>query len=622
MRGFAGLLSPEPRRRETALCEEMRTALGPRAAFSHGSVQTSALCVVAGSIKPAIGGAVSPIRQGEWVAVSDARLDDRSILAERLGCEDDEDSVVLNAYRRWGEDCVNHLRGEFAFMIWDPERECLFLARDRFGVRPLYYAAGRGWFAFASQAAALLELPDLDRSCSELRIAEFLEGDIPPADQAFVSGISRLPAGHTATVEASGVRVREYWQWTLPEPASEHDLPERLAELFTQAVARRVPGSGPAVTTLSGGLDSSAIAVTMARLPRYQQERTPAYSLVFDDRSVFSERDYIESVLSTGAFDPHFLSLDIEDPFDGFDARLKAHGGLFLAPNLAMGKDLLGGLPAGAVVLNGHGGDEVLSHGYELFHEMAQDGRWLKFCREAVGASGGQPVKALRMTLSYYLGYSKGHPRVRHILKRLFFGSGANARGPVDSVISDHLRDLAAARRQPGESSFDATSRGRARHMATLADPMQQYALEILDRNAAASGLELRFPFWDQDLIEFMLAVPADQKLRGGRTRSLMRRAMKGRLPDKVRLRRDKHDFSHHLILGLRASEATSRSRFDHQADRLARYLNLASVEEMRSRVLQGPFDGVGMSAQLLWRAAAVAEWLEYADRNGIEIVE
>lgn len=624
MRGFAGVLSTERHLESSALSEAMRVALGPRAASCPGTLQTSSLSLSFGSLRPLEPGAAMVARHGDWVAVSDARLDDRHFLARELDCEDEDNTVLLHAYRRWGEDCVEHLRGDFAFVIWDPEEARLFMARDRFGVRPLYYAAGQGRFAFASHPTALLEIPEVDRSSSERRIAEFLTGNIPPPDQSFLSGVSRLPAAHRAVVSSTGAKVDRYWDWTPLEPGQEAkgDLPDRLAHLFTQAVARRVPDAGPVAATLSGGLDSSAIAVTMAELPRFQREPVSTYSLVFDDRAQFSERGFIESVLDTGWFDPHFLSLDLEDPFDGFDTLLAEQGGLFLAPNLRTGRDLLAGLQTGTVVLSGHGGDEVLSHGYERFHDMAQDGHWLSLFREALGVCVGQPLEALRILLGYYVGYAKQRPRIRRALVRIVRSLGERfGKVASDQILADRLRDQAGEPEKP-VSSFDPAIRGPARHRAILADPMQQYALEILDRDAAAAGREVRFPFWDQDLIEFMLSVPPDQKMRGGWSRSLMRRAMKGRLPDKVRLRRDKHDFSHHLIFGLRGSEAVSGDRFERDAEVLARYLNLPGVEEHRRQVMDGPLKTAGLNAQILWRATAVAEWLRYADDNGIQIVE
>lgn len=622
MRGLAGILSSERQAESPALCQAMRVALGQRAGFLHDQIQTGSLCVTVGGLRPAPGGRTSGVRDDGWVAVSDARLDNRRALADELICDDHDDTVILYAYRRWGADCVHHLRGDFAFAVWDPSRSCLFLARDPFGVRPLFYARGHGRFAFASEARALLELPELDRSSSGERIAEFLRGDIAPLDQTAWTGIFRLPAGFTAIVTGDGVRAEPYWVWRLPEPAPEpaSDLRERLAQLFLQAVARRVPDDGPVAVTLSGGLDSSAVAVTMASLPRFVDEPVPTYSIVFDDRPELSERSFIESVLGAGRFQPHFLSLAIEDPFDGFDQRLSDHAGLFLAPNIGTGQALLAGLRPGTVVLSGHGGDEVLSHGYERFHDLARDGQWLRFYRECLGANNGRVLTALRVLSSYYAGYATRRPRVRRFIKRILAQAGASRGGtPVDDLLSERLGQLWPARSRP---DFDPTLGGRERHMAALADPEQQYALELLDRDAAASGREVRFPFWDRDLVEFMLSVPADQKLRNGWSRSLMRRAMKGRLPDKVRLRRDKHDFSHHLISGLLTSEAASQTRFERDGDSLVRYLNLKAVQDARQRIVRGRSHETGVDAQRLWRATAVAEWLKYADREGIEIVE
>lgn len=621
MRGFAGILSPQSYHDPLALCETMRSALGSRAAFSRTFVQTSAICVASGSVRDEQFRKGSLQHSDDWIAVSDARLDNGIALAAQLGCKNENDELLLHAYRRWGNDCVHHIQGEFAFVVWDPQKECLFLARDPFGVRPIYYSLTDSGFAFASQANALLELPDFVKASSKSRIAEFLRGSIPPVDQSSFLGISRLPAGFRAVVRNNRIKVKSYWSWTLPElfKGSEQEMSDRLAFLFRQAVERRVPDVDPVAVTLSGGLDSSAVAVTVAGLPRFQAELVPTYSIVFDSRPSLSERKFIECLLSVGGFKPHFYSAETEDPFLNFDRRLIDHAGLFLAPNIATGSKLLEGLQPGTVLLSGHGGDEVISHGYERFHDLAQAGHWLRFYRECFGANEGRALAALRVLLSYYVGYSHRHPQLRRLIIQLLSKWGSDSRFAVDGLLSDEFREEAT---QPEAVQLDTSSCGRQRHLASLADPEQQYALEFLDRDGGIAGREVRFPFWDRDLIEFMLSVPADQKLRGGFNRSLMRRAMRGSLPEKVRLRRGKHDFSHHLALGLMSSEASSKTRFDRDAKILAQYLNLPYVQEVQCRISESPSEQTSVDPQLLWRATAVAEWLQYADRDGIQIVE
>lgn len=550
-----------------------------------------------------------------WAVVCDARLDNQADLALELGCADQAESVVLHAYVRWGPDCVLRLRGDFALAVWDPLAERLFLARDRFGVKPLQYAQGEGWFAFASEAKALLALPETPRTSSARRIGEFLSGRMPAADVTMFDAVSRLPAGHRLVVTRDAQRLDRYWDWVLPPPAQGADLPERFRSLFEAAVARRTPEKGPAAVTLSGGLDSSAIAVTLEALVRPTGRRVSTYSIVFDNWPALSERRFIESVLACGDFDPHFTSLDAEDPFDGFERHLESQDGLFLAPTLAMAPDLLAGVSPGSVVFDGHGGDEVVSHGFERLEMLARAGRWPAFWREARGAGRVSGAAWPDLFFDYYRAYGPGGRRLGRLVRRLF-----GTRGDGLAAVYD-LR--APALRNQDDIPPDVTSKppcARARHMAALADPGQQYALEVLDRKAAARGIESRVPFWDEDLVAFMLSVPADHKLRGGWTRWILREAMRGRLPEAVRRRRDKHDFAHYMTRSLRLSQAAAPARFAVAADRLGPYLNMDAVADVRRR-LDGPAPPSGQDLQAIWRAAAVAAWVDFADSNSIRIV-
>lgn len=547
-------------------------------------------------------------------AVVDARLDNRAELARILACADDDEAVVAHAYRRWGPDCVHHLHGDFAFAVWEDARRSLFLARDRFGVRPLVYWAGEGRFAFASEVKGLRTLPEVAATSSELRIAEFLVGQVPPPGATMFDAIAKLPAAHCLRVDSVGVELIRYWDWRLPTPVpAMPSQARRLADLFDQAVSRRVCESVGVAVTLSGGLDSSSIAATVGRLPRFASEPVGTYSIVFDD-GPGSERPFIDSLVRTGNFDPHILEPGYEDPFADFQRLIDVEDGLFLAPTLAMAPTLLRHLPPGTVVLDGHGGDEVISHGYERLHDLAKAGRWATFLREAIGASRVRAESWPIMVLSFYRAYGRGGWRLGPLHRRLTRGTGER---PA-ALASVRLQEATIGRLTTAQDP--PPSDGREAHMRMLAHPMQQYALEILDRKAVSSGLETRFPFWDEDLIRFMLAVDPASKLRGGWSRWIMREAMSDRLPADVGWRRDKHDFAHHLAAGLLRSPAASESRFARQEERLAPFLNLSAVQAARARLKTSGRRPAGSDIQALWRATAVAEWLDYADAHRIRI--
>ncbi|MBB5746344.1 asparagine synthetase B family protein [Brevundimonas variabilis] len=619
IRGIAGLVSTNGTPVDADHVERMLTAMGKRTDKIHGLYQSRLAAF-------GLGGPVSdtwPIKcsGANLVSIADLRLDNRNELAEILGCNASDDAVLSNAYQTWGADCVTHIHGDFSFAFWDEDKSELFLARDRFGVRPLVYTIGDGWFAFASEVKALLALPEVARESPELRIAEFLSGRMPQVSETMFTTIHRLPGGHQMVVRAGSNEATPapYWTWQLPPQTISTTPHTTLAELFTDAVNRRAPKDSPTAVTLSGGLDSSAVAATMAKYRGHGDPPVSTFSLVFDKYPDLSERSYIQSLLDLGSYDPHFLDLETEDPFENFSELLSRQDGLFQTGGLGMGRSLLEGLPPGTVVLDGHGGDEVISHGYERLDELAEQGRWRQFWTEVKGASlmaGANPIRAL---VDFYALYGRGGWLVKKLLKR--FARRSDLASAAPSILSDRLATKLAG---SAADSVDGGPRpsARAKHMAVLGWPGQQHVLEVLDRDAAGRGHEARSPFWDERLIEFMLSVPASEKLKGGHTRRIMRDAMADRLPDLIRWRQDKHDFNHHFARGLKSSPAASAQRFQDEADRLSRYMNLPVIASARERIIQSGANADGNDVNILWRATAVAEWLSYADQNGIRVVE
>lgn len=600
------------------LVDRMLSSMGARCDHRHVYHVSSTVVLASGG--PIDGPTASSDISSETWVVGDVRLDNTAHLAAQLRCPEYDDAVLGHAHLQWLDCCAEHLHGDFAFAVWDKARRRLFLARDRFGVRPLVYTFGEGWFAFASEVKALLTLPDLVKESSELRIADFLAGRSPQAQTTNFNNIHRLPAGFRMSVGEDGTEIAPYFSWELPPLAKAPELSATLRDTFSQAVRRRAGESKPEAVLLSGGLDSSSIAATLARERSGHDAPVATYSIVFDKYPEQSERRFIEALLNTGSYEPHFLDLDVEDPFLDFADLLARQDGLFLTPGLAMGRGLLANLARGTVVLDGHGGDEVISDGYERLHELAEQEKWFRFWIEALGACRVTGSSPLKISAGYYAKYGRGGWRLKRLLKG-FAGPSSQYDRRSDMLLSSRLQNRLEPLK-PAPTAPPGQNEGRVRHLSILADPGQQHVLEVLDRDAVERGLEVRFPFWDEDLIAFMLSVPAKEKLRGGRTRHILRQAMKDRLPDLICWRRDKHNFNHHLVRGLMMSPATAPERFERDGERLARYMNMRVVEEARDRLFSDPSRAEGSDIHVLWRATAVAEWLDYADRNGIRIVE
>ena len=207
---------------------------------------------------------------------ADVRLDNREELLPALGLAEEarvigDGELMLRAYLLWGEACLEHLLGDFAFAIWDPRSQRLFAARDQMGLRQLIHCHVPGeLFAFATEPEAILALPDVPRRINEARIADYLD-DLEAADftSTFYEGLYRLPPAHCLTVDASGLQIRRYWALQ-PVTELQLDSDEAYAAaflmVFTKAVRSRLRCAGPVGSMLSGGMDSGSVVAVATRL--------------------------------------------------------------------------------------------------------------------------------------------------------------------------------------------------------------------------------------------------------------------------------------------------------------------------------------------------------------------
>ena len=218
--------------------------------------------------QPLIGGG------GRYVLVADTRLDNREDLAAALGISPQQArtlcdaSILLAALERWGESCLDHLVGDYAFAFWDGTRRRLLLARDPLGQRPLHYHRSKRLFAFASMPKGLHALSEVPYAPNEERIAECLALMPETGSQSFFHGVERVQPGHVVLITSDGLSSRRHWQPSASrlQLRRPEDYSEKLRALLDQAVKCRLRGTGDVGVYLSGGLDSGAVAATAARL--------------------------------------------------------------------------------------------------------------------------------------------------------------------------------------------------------------------------------------------------------------------------------------------------------------------------------------------------------------------
>ncbi|TPL48255.1 lasso peptide isopeptide bond-forming cyclase [Mesorhizobium sp. B2-4-6] len=562
---------------------------------------------------------------GKLAVTADCRLDNRDELLARLGMRDRsiaDATLIMRAYLKWGEACPTYLQGDFAFAIWDGERQALFCARDHFGVKPFYYHSTGRRFAFASEIGPILALDGIGRRLSEHQISGFLAG-LPDDPQATpYAEIFRLPARHGMTVAGRQVVLRRYWQIEPSQRPPRSDAAEEFRHLFAQSVENRMRGTPAVGAMLSGGLDSSSIACLAGlRAAAKRGPKLKTFSLVFDKGSSMDEKPFIDAVLDDNPLDATLIAVSNYAPFAEFERILEEQEGTFLAPGLSLTRDLYrtAGAKGVKVLLDGHGGDEVVSQGHGHLHELANAGRWFELWRELHSAANtyGEGMLSLYFKFLTIYGPAWRIARMRSMARRLV---GKVRRRPASAprawaglVNSDLARrtDLAERFHRSGYMPASVSASEALTHRWLLSTGLVPHAFEVLDKAAANFGVEPRYPFWDKPLVEFCLALPGEEKLKDGFGRHVLRRAMQGVLPPAVQWRRDKIDFTANLVKGMLGNHRKLLdSLLISDSERIAPYVNLPEVNAVYERMLRQPEQVTLPDVQHVWRSVSLSLWL------------
>lgn len=458
--------------------------------------------------------------------------------------------VILHLYELHGDGFVEHLNGQFAIALWDARRRRLVLARDRAGIRPLYYAWAGGRLLFASEIKALFALRELPRRLDPLGLAEAFTYWAPLAPRTVFDGVQQLPPGHLMSVCDGLEQTTCYWDWDFPTRGAEHpgradDLADELRERLVDAVRLQLRADVPVGAYLSGGLDSSVITTLIHRCTD-----TPlrSFSLAFDDPEFDESPHQRELVSRLGT--PHTeLRCTRADIAAGFP-RAVWHAEAPLLRTAPVPMMLLArsvrehGVK---VVLTGEGADEVFG-GYDLFKEArvrrfmarAPQSRWRgKLLQRLYPWLPNSPGAAGALAQRFF---SEGQEH----LGRPIFGHAPRwlTSGRITRFFTPALRD-AVASFDPIEAVAESLP-ATMPHWSPLACDQYVEAHTLMsgyllssqgDRMAMANSVEARFPFLDHRLIEFANRLPPRYKLMGLTEKYLLKRAMAGLLPDSIRQR-------------------------------------------------------------------------------------
>ena len=552
---------------------------------------------------------------------ADARLDNRNELIEDLGltgtqAEGIADSkLILKAYRQWGQGCPERLRGDFAFAIWDTGKQELFCARDRFGVKPFYYHCSADLFVFASEIKAILAVSESPLRLNDLRVADYLVPTLEDNSSTFYKEIDRLPPAHSLTASRTGVCLRKYWTLD-PEREvrcnSDSEYAEEFRELFTQAVRSRLRSAFPVGSTLSGGLDSSSIACLARDLLAEAGATTglDTFSAVFDEVPDSDERPFIQAVLSQGGFCPHYVRADQISPLADLEVVSWHQDEPFYAPNLfihwalyraAQGQNV-------RVLLDGLDGDTTVSHGLVRLTELAINFRWITLGKEVAGLSKNSKLSPWRILRQRV--FSPLFPAPLRKTWHWVRGGHGGTRSRKGIIHPDFARRIKLEERLEALEGkwLRPAHTVRDHHYRLLTSGLFPFVLEVADRASAAFGMEARYPFFDTRLIEFCLAIPSKQKIHHGWTRFVMRGAMAGILPERVRWRGGKGNLSPNFTQALLAFEQQRLEEIIfREPDVISSFVDLKALQEAYNRYVSLGHENDALD---VWRAVTLAVWL------------
>ena len=525
---------------------KIAVALKHRATNCQGQWQGEQILLGFGSLATSVGQGDASLlyEDSRFVVVADSLLFRKQQLAAKLGIDTSgfsDSRLILEAYHKWQRRCVDHLEGEFAFAIWDKNAKQLFLVTDHIGFRPLYYYESDKMFVFSSELKGILSVKPPPHYFNEASLVEyqFRHGD--PL-QTFDRDIKALGGATLVTVTATTTTIDRYWTLSTSGKyrfANDEDWIACLSELFREAVVNRLATEFPVGVTLSGGLDSSAVASVLAPILAGKNKPLYCFSSVLPEGHIGPERDERKFIEIVGNTHPNIIQTYVDAPGAGpFKAVPEAFEDDETFPNVFfyMDRAILEAAQQKNVrmLFSGFGGDYAVSHkGNTVIYQLIMQGRYVEALRIAVKMAhvrNENVAKVLRTdvaahlsiyrTISQFVNRRKPNKLSHSVLKKALlnrYTQNVNIKPPTDNkdFLSQHVADG-----------------NIARTLGMFANRNEKF------------GMGAATPFFDKDLLEFIMDAPLHLLVKTGHHRSMFRLAMEGILPEEIQWRTDKLPYS------------------------------------------------------------------------------
>lgn len=516
--------------------------------------------------------------------------------------------VVVHAYEAWGPRCVERFRGFFGFALWDARARQLLLARDRLGIKPLYYCRQPERLLFGSEIKALLEHPAVERALDLQALYHYLGYEFVPGPATMFRGIAKLPPGHLLLARDGEVRVEPYWELTFGEtdlgPAA---IETRIRELLREAVHLRLMADVPLGVFLSGGLDSTAV---LAFAREAATGPLPTFTIGYRDPS-FSEWGYAR--LAARHYGTEHREIPIEPITPGLLEEAVWHLDEPMTDLSALPLYLLcrEAHREVTVCLSGEGGDEVFV-GYDRFIASKAE-RFYRLLPGPLRRGVIEPLlsrlpdqeqkKGLLVVLRRFIEGARLDPDGGHMRWQYFGSPALEQRLYLDGTRRQFTLDAFA----PIRTCLARCTSSRVLDREIFVDTrftLPDSVLMKVDKMSMAHSLEVRVPFLDHRLVEFAASIPAALKFPGFRTRAIYRKALRGVLPPKI-LNRGKQGYSLPLKQWLRGELREYMVALLNGSEMIRAHLDVGYVNELIAEHLAGRAN----HNHLLWALMNLALW-------------
>jgi asparagine synthase (glutamine-hydrolysing) len=527
--------------------------------------------------------------------------------------------VVLNAYIHWGEKSLNLFNGMWALIIWDNVKQTLFISRDRFGIKPLYYYQNNDIWIFASEIKAILQYSSVTSSPNKKAIFHFLLSEQPPYDgETYFNGINSFNASAYAIISGNEMTQNKYWNLNVNKPADNfgiREISDNFLKIFHDAVKIRLRSDVKVGTMLSGGLDSTSIAKTINDLIRANSDDVlsvgsvqTTFSACFPN-TILDETDRINELADQLNLDNIKIFPMREDVLEIFQKVVHSMEApftkstpivQFLLMHLAKKQGV-------KVVLNGHGADEMLA-GYSerycpiLVADYLLHVYLIKCFKEAVAMRKMHKINFIEIIYSLLTIIA---PKLAHLLKenlrfqsKKLFSKNWFINYPL---FPQYVRD----RKMEGKSALDRRLK-------------QEFFFELLpvwlnmeDKISMSASVESRLPFMDYRLVEFVFNLSNQFKIKNGVTKFILRDAMKNHLPSKIINEKKKYTFSGPEIYWLRNPfRSQIEMMFLDGEPLVSEFVKLKQIRNLLSIFLKYN-KGSDWERRLVWRIFNVEMWLK-----------